>query len=73
MIATGHYRNFDDLQVVVDQMDRQLKIIEHGFYLIDRKVGLASDCYHFASNGRIQTLQTKSPTKSSGTPLPHKS
>ena len=31
MIATGHYRNFDDLQVVVDQMDRQLKIIEHGF------------------------------------------
>ncbi|HAJ53118.1 MAG TPA: TetR/AcrR family transcriptional regulator, partial [Lactobacillus sp.] len=31
LIATGKYRNFEDLQAVVDQMNRQLKIVEHGF------------------------------------------
>ncbi|MDE3315607.1 TetR/AcrR family transcriptional regulator [Lacticaseibacillus zeae] len=31
LIATGKYRNFEDLKAVVDQMNRQLKIVEHGF------------------------------------------
>lgn len=31
LIASGHYRKFEDLQSVVETMKRQLLIVEHGF------------------------------------------
>lgn len=31
LIASGHYRKFEDLQSVVETMARQLLIVEHGF------------------------------------------